>query len=81
MATDVPQPTRYFLIEGVIAADEDQERRIVRDGVGYAVAVGDSLFPAAPLEEDTLRALRRPHLEAVVRLRGCSWASWSSASS
>lgn len=68
VATDVPQPTRYFLIEGVIAADEDQERRIVRDGAGYAVAVGDSLFPAAPLEEDTLRALRRPHLEAVVRL-------------
>src|SRR5690606_14973280 len=55
VATDVPQPTRYFLIEGVIAADEDQERRIVRDGAGYAVAVGDSLFPAAPLEEDTLR--------------------------
>src|SRR5690606_23430713 len=67
VATDVAAPSRYYLIEGIIG-ETAEEREIIRDGAGYAVSVGGQLYPASPLSEDTLRALRRPHLEAVVRL-------------
>lgn len=64
---DGAAPSRYMLVEGVIdAAAED--RTVIRDAVGYAVAAGDAVYRAAPLDQDTLRALRQPDLEAVVRL-------------
>ncbi len=56
-----------YLIDGVIDQTA-QEREIIRDGAGYASSADGQLFPASPLDEDTLRALRRPHLEAIVRL-------------
>lgn len=64
---DTREPSRYYLIDGVID-QRTQERAVVQVGGEYFVEADGRLFPASPLDETTIQDLRRPNLEAIVRL-------------
>lgn len=64
---DTREPSRYYLIDGVID-QRTQERAVVQVGGEYFVEADGRLFPASPLDETTIQELRRPNLEAIVRL-------------
>ena len=59
--------SEYYLIDGVID-QRTQVRQAVTEAGGLSVVAGGEMFPAVRLDEDSIRALRQPDLDAVVRL-------------
>ncbi|MBO8141367.1 MAG: ABC transporter ATP-binding protein [Firmicutes bacterium] len=67
VVTDDAGPGRYYLMEGTIN-QRSETHRVVADGAGYAVEAGGRRFPAFPLDEADIRALRADDLSAMGRL-------------
>lgn len=67
VVTETTDPGRYYLIEGTID-QRTQDRTVIVQGNTYSIRAGDTVYPAYPLNEDTLRSLRQSDLDSIVRL-------------